>query len=132
MSEVHRERGLLIDSGVAAELLFHGNREDLEEMLGNLMDNACKWARSRVSVSAGLQERRLRITVTDDGPGIAADELERVRRRGVRLDETIPGAGLGLSIVSVLALSYGGDLELTDEAGRGFRATLVLPGSAAR
>ena len=100
-------------------------------MLGNLLDNAGKWARSRVRVAARAAEddpAQLEITVEDDGPGIAADRLAEVVNRGVRLDESVPGSGLGLAIVQDGARLHGGRLALEASAGLGgLRAVLRLP-----
>ena len=114
-----------------AGLRFQGERQDLEEMVGNLMDNACKWAKSEVAVGilahgegAGA---RVHITVDDDGPGLSAEERAEVGQRGKRLDETVPGTGLGLSIVADLAGLYRGKLELDRAPTGGLRAMLDLP-----
>ena len=95
-------------------------------MLGNLLDNAGKWARQRVSISAANDEAQLRIEVRDDGPGLAADALAQVTQRGVRLDAREGRSGLGLAIVGDIAASYGGRLAL-ENAQPGLRATLWLP-----
>jgi signal transduction histidine kinase len=101
--------------------------EDLEEMLGNLLDNACKWARTRVTVSASLDDARVVILVDDDGPGVEASKREQVLQRGVRADETAPGSGLGLAIVRDLAEAYGGVVTLEISPDAGVRARLTLP-----
>ena len=95
-------------------------------MLGNLLDNAGRWAQQQVTVEAETSEGQLRIEVRDDGPGLAADALERVTQRGVRLDEREGSSGLGLAIVGDIAASYGGRLQL-ENAQPGLRATLWLP-----
>jgi signal transduction histidine kinase len=103
-------------------------------MVGNLVDNACKWARGRVTISVTTEtamtadrERSLRIIVDDDGPGLSPSEREQVARRGARLDESKPGSGLGLSIVVDLAALYGGRFTLGSAPIGGLRAELVLP-----
>ena len=112
---------------------FHGEQQDLEEMIGNLVDNACKWAKSRVEIEVGEAmpqgERALfRILVDDDGPGLTPEAQQAVlTQRGRRLDESKPGSGLGLSIVSDLADLYTGRLELGTAPLGGLRVTLVLP-----
>jgi signal transduction histidine kinase len=136
MEKIHRDRGIAIDIDAPRETRFRGERQDLEEMVGNLVDNACKWAQSRVAVEV-LPERAeaapaghtLRVVIDDDGPGLTAAERERVQaaRRGNRLDETKPGSGLGLSIVVDLAALYGGALRLGTAPIGGLRAELVLP-----
>ena len=105
-------------------------------MVGNLVDNACKWAQSRVAIEvmreragAGAGKPRVRIVVDDDGPGLTPPQREQVARRGQRLDETKPGSGLGLSIVVELAGLYGGALTLGTAPIGGLRAELVLPGA---
>lgn len=111
-------------------LAFRGERQDLEELTGNLIDNACKWATSRIEIAARrLEGGRLEITVEDDGPGLDAPARKQVLGRGVRLDERAPGDGFGLSIVSDLSKAYGGALELGESRLGGLRARLVLPSS---
>jgi signal transduction histidine kinase len=136
MEKIHHNRGISIDIDVAEDARFRGERQDLEEMIGNLVDNACKWAQSRVALEAfsersGIAEdsRVLRIMVDDDGPGLSPSQREQVARRGRRLDETKPGSGLGLSIVVELASLYGGELTLGTAPIGGLRAELVLPGA---
>jgi signal transduction histidine kinase len=114
---------------------FRGERQDLEEMVGNLVDNACKWAASRVFIEVLVNASHkpgagphLRIIVDDDGRGLSEAERAQVSRRGQRLDESKPGSGLGLSIVVDLAALYGGSLSLGSAPIGGLRAELVLPG----
>ena len=99
------------------------------ELLGNLIDNAGKWARQRVVVDIQPQGSALCITVDDDGPGIAPDQRERMFERGVQLDEQHPGSGLGLNIVQTLAHTYGGSVEALDSPLGGARLQLCLPGA---
>ena len=96
-------------------------------MLGNLLDNACKWAASRVQVSAINTDNTLCIEIDDDGQGIAPDQEARLLQRGVRGDERVPGSGLGLAIVDDLAHLYGGHLDLLKSPLGGLRARLCLP-----
>jgi len=127
MARVHGERGVVFGAeGIDEALQFAGARADLEEMLGNLLDNAGKWARQRVLISAANDEGQLRIDVRDDGPGLAAEALAQVTQRGVRLDEREGSSGLGLAIVGDIAASYGGRLVL-ENAEPGLRATVWLP-----
>ena len=134
MEKIHRDRGIAIDIEAPRDTRFRGERQDLEEMVGNLVDNACKWAQSRVAVEV-LADRTeaagsiLRVVVDDDGPGLTATQREQVgaARRGNRLDETKPGSGLGLSIVVDLAALDGGALTLGTAPIGGLRAELVLP-----
>ncbi len=136
MEKIHRDRGIAIDVDAPENARFRGEQQDLEEMLGNLVDNACKWAQSRVAIEAFLERpdprddrRTIRIVVDDDGPGLSPQQREQVARRGRRLDETKPGSGLGLSIVLELANLYGGGLALGAAPIGGLRAELVLPGA---
>lgn len=114
---------------VRPEPLFAGEQGDLEEILGNLLENACKWARSRVRVRVAADEtgdRFLVLTVDDDGPGIPEDKAREALQRGKRLDETKPGTGLGLAIVADLANEYGGEVELGRSGLGGLCATVRL------
>jgi signal transduction histidine kinase len=133
MEKLHHERDIAIAVDVPAQARFRGEQRDLEEMIGNLVDNACKWAQSRVAIevvanaAADKGNGRVRVIVDDDGPGLSAAERERVARRGQRLDESKPGSGLGLSIVIELASLYGGVLTLGTAPIGGLRAELALP-----
>jgi signal transduction histidine kinase len=134
MEKIHRDRAVAIDLNTPDDARFRGEQQDLEEMVGNLVDNACKWAQSRVAVETLVErpdpagERRIvRIVVDDDGPGLTPQQREQVARRGRRIDETKPGSGLGLSIVVELAALYGGALTLGTAPIGGLRAELVLP-----
>jgi signal transduction histidine kinase len=135
MRKVHQERQLAIETEIAPELRFRGEAQDLEEMCGNLLDNACKWAAGRVRVSAVRKEvgRRpfLALSFEDDGPGLPPDKRKPALSRGLRLDESKPGSGLGLSIVVELARIYGGDLALESAELGGLRARLTLPAAEA-
>jgi signal transduction histidine kinase len=136
MEKIHHDRGIAIEVHADSDVRFRGERPDLEEMIGNLVDNACKWASARVAVDV-VRERPdtsndgqvLRIVVDDDGRGLSPSEREQVAQRGRRLDETKPGSGLGLSIVVELAALYGGELKLGNAPLGGLRAELVLPGA---
>ncbi|MCM2297248.1 ATP-binding protein [Rhodoferax sp.] len=131
MHRIHAERQLTLTAGpFAAVLGFRGEAQDLQQMLGNLIDNACKWASHRVEVQARRHAGTLVITVDDDGPGLAADQRDRVMQRGVRTDEQVPGSGLGLAIVDDLARLYGGQVRLADSPLGGLRAVLELPALA--
>jgi signal transduction histidine kinase len=134
MEKIHHDRGIAIDIDAPQEARFRGERQDLEEMVGNLVDNACKWAQSRVNLEVvpvqtdgSAQVPLVRLVVDDDGPGLTPTEREQVGNRGRRLDETKPGSGLGLSIVVELAQLYGGKLVLGTAPIGGLRAELVLP-----
>jgi signal transduction histidine kinase len=134
MEKIHRDKNLTIELHTDEQARFRGERPDLEEMIGNLVDNACKWASSRVMIEVVCERpdpanagRVVRIVVDDDGRGLSPSEREQVAKRGRRLDETKPGSGLGLSIVVELAGLYGGGLTLGTAPLGGLRAELVLP-----
>ncbi|MSP47754.1 MAG: hypothetical protein EXQ95_00345 [Alphaproteobacteria bacterium] len=129
LAQIHAQRDLEIDVEATAKVLFRGERQDLEEMVGNLMDNACKWARSRVSVTARSEGARLALVVEDDGPGMPEALHGEVFQRGRRLDESVPGSGYGLAIVRDLTLLYGGQVTLSRSRLGGLAATLDLPAS---
>jgi signal transduction histidine kinase len=137
LQKIHAERGIAVRVEGGAGLGFRGERHDLEEMLGNLIDNACKWARREVRVhttaeaATGSGGLHLTIIVDDDGPGIAPAERAGLFDRGTRLDEAVPGSGLGLSIVRDMAALYGGEVGLAESSLGGLRVTLTLPGMAA-
>jgi signal transduction histidine kinase len=128
LRRIHAERNIAVEATTSPRLAFRGERQDLEEMTGNLIDNACKWAKSRVAVSASrMQGAMLQIIVEDDGPGLSLEELAQVGERGERLDESVPGSGLGLAIVRDVAKLYGGSLSLGRSPLGGLEARLVLP-----
>jgi signal transduction histidine kinase len=125
---IHRERGIKIDIACPADAIFPGDAADLAEMLGNLMDNACKWAKTRVRIAVEAGAQGLVVLIDDDGPGIPPTRREAALTRGGRLDETAPGSGLGLDIVRELAELYRGSLRLDDSPLGGLRGRLELPG----
>jgi signal transduction histidine kinase len=128
LERVFRDKVSEIDWRCDDGLCFGGERHDLLEIAGNLLENACKWARGRVRVSASrARDDRLAIVVEDDGPGLAPDKRAEVLRRGARLDESAPGSGLGLSIVDELARAYRGSVTLGASALGGLRVDVVLP-----
>jgi signal transduction histidine kinase len=128
MTRLHAERGLVIDSTISPHTEVRVQREDLDEMLGNLLDNACKWCRSRVAVTTAADgNAAVVVTVDDDGNGLKEEMREAVLRRGVRADEAAPGSGLGLAIVNDLAELYGGSISLDASPLGGLRARLHLP-----
>jgi len=124
---LYAERGVTIDAVVAADHAFRGQREDLDEMLGNLVDNACKWARTRVAIASSAHDGVVVVTVDDDGPGLDASMRQAVLQRGVRADEAAPGSGLGLAIARDIAELYGGSIALDASPLGGLRAKLTLP-----
>ncbi|WP_189434934.1 ATP-binding protein [Pseudovibrio japonicus] len=130
MEKIHRDKEPDISVEMDEALLFRGEQQDLEEILGNLLDNACKWCDKKVSVTLKNNNSAtsfMCLIVEDDGPGLGAEEKKRALRRGQRLDETVPGTGLGLSIIVDIAGIYGGSFELCDSELGGLKATVILP-----
>lgn len=127
LERIYVDRGIRIETKVPSGLAFRGERQDLEEMLGNLIDNAGKWAAGKVVVVAQSEGERVVVTVEDDGPGLREHQRAAVFDRGTRLDESVPGTGLGLAIVRDLAEPYGGTIALDDSPVGGLRAILTLP-----
>ncbi|HEX4619855.1 MAG TPA: ATP-binding protein [Steroidobacteraceae bacterium] len=130
---VYGHKDLSLELDLAPGSLFVGDRGDVTELLGNLLDNACKWCRSRVRLTTRNDElavvrQKLVVYVEDDGPGIAPDDRPRVLQRGVRADENVPGHGLGLAMVRDTVDLYGGVLEVDESPLGGARFTLRLPG----
>jgi signal transduction histidine kinase len=125
--KLYAGRTLDISSTIAPDLYTKVQREDLDEMLGNLLDNACKWANSKIVLEATRTGAMLVLTLDDDGPGLAPDLRGVVLERGVRIDEASPGSGLGLAIVRDLAELYGGSICLEDSPCGGLRSRLSLP-----
>jgi signal transduction histidine kinase len=129
--KIYREKDVKIELCLCGHPRFRGEKQDLEEMLGNLLDNAFKWTDDEVTVAIEPFEqagrRYLRCVVEDNGPGLPAALRDEMLRRGRRLDESKPGSGLGLSIVGDLAKLYTGSLVLEEAASGGLRAVLVLP-----
>jgi signal transduction histidine kinase len=130
LRRLHAERGITIELDVAADVTVRAQREDLDEMLGNLLDNACKWARTTVVVGATTVGDQVVIAVDDDGRGIVPELREAVLQRGVKADQAAPGSGLGLAIVRDLAELYGGSIGLEGSPQGGVRARLSLPAAA--
>jgi signal transduction histidine kinase len=129
LDRIYDGRGLELAVSTVPGLNFQGEKQDLEEMVGNLLDNACKWAKSRVQLEATKANgsRHFTVLVDDDGPGLTAAEREKAVKRGQRLDESKPGSGLGLSIVADLAHLYKGRFQLELSPQGGLRARLELP-----
>jgi two-component system, OmpR family, sensor histidine kinase PhoQ len=131
--KVYAGKDLSLELAVAPATLFVGDRGDLTELIGNLLDNACKWCRSRVRLTASSDEsagprERLNLVIEDDGPGISADDRARVLERGVRADQNVPGHGLGLAMVHDTVDLYGGQLSIEASPLGGARFSVRLPG----
>jgi signal transduction histidine kinase len=127
LGKVHAERKIRLTVDIAADIAVACEPQDFDEMAGNLMENAFKWARSRIVVRAGADDRITRLVIEDDGPGLQPAEISQVLRPGERLDESAPGFGFGLSITRELAELYGGGVDLGALRPCGLRAALQLP-----
>ncbi len=137
LERIHQERGIQIAVTCPKTIKFQGEKQDLEEMLGNLLDNACKWANTRVyltvrredapTASKSRSSGRLYIQVEDDGPGLTREQRNKIGKRGMRLDESKPGSGLGLSIVTDLVQTYHGRFTLAQSERGGLQVNLELP-----
>ncbi len=133
LAKIYEARVLNLEIDCPSGVRFFGEKQDFDEMAGNLMDNACKWARSNVSVKVEAPEgknpaeRIFRLIIEDDGPGLPEEFRREAVRRGRRLDESVPGSGLGLSIVADLSELYRGILCLEVSPSGGLRACLTLP-----
>jgi two-component system sensor histidine kinase PhoQ len=131
--KVYARKDLAIEMLVAPASQFVGDRSDLTELLGNLLDNACKWCRNLVRLTVSVDgtlpvRKRLGVVVEDDGPGISSEDRARVGQRGVRTDESVPGHGIGLSMVQDTVEMYGGTLIIDASPLGGARFSLRLPG----
>lgn len=130
LQKIYARQGIELSWSVRDDAQFRGEKQDFEELVGNLMDNACKWAAEQVQAEAFIKGGALHICIEDDGPGLTPSQRAKVLERGVRLDEQAPGTGLGLAIVVDLARAYDGELQLETSRFDGLKACLVLPGLA--
>ena len=128
LERIFRDKRVSVDWSCAPGVAFQGERQDLLEIVGNVMENACKWSEGKVRVQATESAGgKVSIVIEDNGPGLPADRRADVLKRGARLDEKTAGSGLGLSIVDELARAYGGDLKLHDSSLGGLRVEIILP-----
>ncbi len=127
LEKIYRHKGLQIEQQLSSELLFQGDEGDLMEMLGNLLENACKYASKKVRISGEHNELKLQLNIEDDGPGIPESQLEKLMQRGIRADETVPGQGIGLAVVDEIVDLYDGKLELGVSELGGARLSLLFP-----
>jgi signal transduction histidine kinase len=130
LGKIHAERRIGFDGAASGDVYLACEPQDLDEMLGNLLDNAFKWAATRVRVRVEPAGRCVRIVIDDDGPGLEGDVLSLAMEPGRRLDEKVPGNGFGLSITRELAELYGGGLELARSPMGGLSVALSLPAAA--
>lgn len=132
LEQVFQDKGVVIDWRAPEGLGFRGERQDLQEIVGNLLENACIWCKRKVRILADIEAgtQVLSVHIEDDGPGLDEARFGDVLKRGARLDESVPGSGLGLSIVDELVRAYGGQLQFERSALGGLRVAVSLPGSA--
>jgi len=135
LNKVYKDKNPTIDVDLTSGILFRGDTGDFLEIAGNLLDNACKSCRSQVKLTiralAGkpVDSGCMRLVVEDDGPGIPEDAREALLQRGMRLDENMPGQGIGLAVVSDIAASYGGNITISESSLGGAKiAVSVNPG----
>jgi signal transduction histidine kinase len=127
LQKIHMDREIALDVDVPAGLSLRGEQQDFEEIVGNVLENAFKWAASQIELKAWRDGDDLVVTIADDGPGLAPEERATALKRGQRLDETTPGTGLGLSIVADIVSAYGGEVSLGKAALGGLEVTISLP-----
>ena len=126
LQKVYRDKQIKLDVNVDPSLMFRGDEGDLMEILGNLLDNAFKWCKQRVVVSAEQQDGKLIIRIEDDGPGMKPGQVEQLLKRGVRADEAMPGHGIGLSIVHNIVQAYRGSLKIEQSKSGGVAVSIVI------
>jgi len=130
LARIYGHKNIDFDIDLMEGLVFRGEKRDLEEMAGNLMDNGCKWTKTSLEVRSFVNpedETSFMVVVSDDGPGMAADQYVEALKRGARLDEATPGSGFGLAIVDDLAKAYKGSVVLGKSEMDGLKVTLTLP-----
>ena len=125
--KIYADKYIRCTQAVPDSLAVACDPQDFDEMAGNLLDNAFKWARSVVTVDATAEGARVRLTISDDGPGVEADQRDLILKRGRRLDESMPGDGFGLAIVQELVELYGGEVALAAQEPSGLRVSITLP-----
>jgi signal transduction histidine kinase len=127
LGKIYAERGLVFDIHIPDDHLLVGDQADLSELFGNALENACKWARGKVRIGIRDTDRARCVTIEDDGPGLEAGEVRQLIGRGARLDEAVPGHGLGLAIMQDIVTEYGGTLDFGRGELGGLRVTVCLP-----
>ena len=131
LERIHRDRGVRVVLADSDAVAFRGDRQDVEESVGNIVDNGCKWAKSQVRARVERDGENLRLIIEDDGPGLPPERRAEALSRGGRLDETVPGTGFGLAIVHEIVGLYGGTMELGESKLGGLRVDVVLPAAEA-
>jgi len=127
LQKVYRDKNIVINQNIEQDLTFKGDEGDLMELLGNLLDNAYKWAASEISIDAkGNADNKLELRISDDGLGIALDQVEWLQQRGVRADQNSMGHGIGLSIVRNIIDAYNGEISISKSASGGAELSIIL------
>ena len=124
--KVHKDRQYILEVNVEPSLVFKGDEGYLMEILGNLLDNAFKWCKKRIVITADHKGKKLNIRIEDDGPGMEPEQVQQLLKRGMRADENMPGHGIGLSIVHNIVRAYRGKLEIQRSELGGVAVTVVL------
>jgi two-component system sensor histidine kinase PhoQ len=128
IGKVYADKRVETEVRIDPSIRFRGDEGDLMELLGNVLDNAFKWANGRIRLTASLHDSRLDLTVEDDGPGIPEADAQRVLQRGARADESVPGHGIGLAVTRDIVEAYGGHILILRSELGGAAVTLQLPG----
>lgn len=129
LEQVFQDKGVIIDWRAPEDLAFRGEKQDLQEIAGNLLENACIWCKRKVRITAEFTtaDQTMKLAIEDDGPGLDEARFDEVLKRGARLDESVPGSGLGLSIVDELVRAYGGRLHFERSPWGGLKVVAMLP-----
>lgn len=128
---IYPQRALNFAIAINPKAYFPGEQSDFNELMGNLMDNAAKWCTDQINISISADDSQLNIMIHDDGPGCSQGQIERLTKRGVRLDEQPTGHGLGLNIVQTIIEQYQGKITFSNAHPRGFTVAINIPLSAA-
>ena len=126
LKKVYHEKPVSISLNIEKDLIFKGDEGDMMELLGNLLDNAYKWTVSNIDIKATSQQNRLCLQVSDNGPGIEQDQVEKLLQRGTRADQATPGHGIGLSIIGNIVDAYQGQLNIDNNPGGGALISITL------
>lgn len=127
LQKVYANKSVHVQSTLTAHSIFAGDEQDLMEVIGNITENAFKYGKSRVAIQSDIQDKQLIITISDDGPGVPAEQQTRILERGHRLDTSLPGQGIGLAVAADIVHSYGGKLNVSKSALGGAQFQLFLP-----
>ena len=127
LQKVYAHKKMEQELDLAPNSIVEGDEQDVMELIGNLLENAFKYGNKQVRMRSFIEENQLRIDIEDDGPGVPADQTERILERGQRLDTTIPGQGIGLAVAAEIVQSYDGNIRIYRSELGGARFSLTLP-----